>query len=54
MDADIAKRMKDKYDPQLEAQAKEWIEQVTGEKITGPFFQALKSGGMHVAFNLTQ
>ena len=47
IDADIAKRMKEKYDPQLETQAKEWIEQVTGEKFSGPFIQSLKSGGSH-------
>jgi len=32
------------YDPKLEADAKQWIESVTGEKLGGDVHEALKSG----------
>jgi len=38
------KKAKEKYDPKLETEAKEWVESVTGEKILGAFVQSLKSG----------
>lgn len=36
--------MEAKYDTQLEADLRSWIESVTGEKLTGTFAEALKSG----------
>jgi len=45
LDAELAKKAKEKYDPKLEQEAKSWIEEVTGEKLTGnSFAQVLKSG----------
>jgi hypothetical protein len=44
LDADIAKRQNDKYDPELEREAKEWIEKVTGENLTEGFGESLRRG----------
>jgi len=45
MDAELAAKAKEKYDPELENQAAEWIEAVTGESgVKGNFAEALKSG----------
>eukprot|EP00163_Fabomonas_tropica_P014082 TRINITY_DN2572_c0_g1_i23.p2 TRINITY_DN2572_c0_g1~~TRINITY_DN2572_c0_g1_i23.p2 ORF type:complete len:200 (+),score=48.62 TRINITY_DN2572_c0_g1_i23:66-602(+) len=47
VDKELAAKRAAKYDPELEAQARDWIQQVTGETVgTGPddFCESLKSG----------
>jgi hypothetical protein len=40
----LKKKQQDKYSPELEKEAREWIEAVTGEKLTSTFAESLKSG----------
>ncbi|KAJ3227674.1 hypothetical protein HK099_000778 [Clydaea vesicula] len=44
LDRDLAAKQAAKYDPQREAEARTWIETVTGEKIGGNFHESLKNG----------
>ena len=44
LDADIAARQNSKYDPEMERQAQNWIEQVTGEELTEGFGESLRRG----------
>jgi hypothetical protein len=43
MDLELKKKQESAFDPQLEAQAKNWIQAVTGETITD-LHQSLKDG----------
>ena len=43
--SDAAQKISDKYDPELELQAREWIETILNEKLVGATFQeSLKDG----------
>ena len=44
LDADIKDTLAQKLDPELQRQAKEWIEKVTGEKLTEGFAESLRRG----------
>jgi len=44
IDSELAKKAADNYSPGLEKEAREWMEAVTGEKLTGTFAEVLKSG----------
>jgi len=44
LDAELADKEQYKWEPELERQALDWIENMTGEKITAPFWESLKSG----------
>eukprot|EP01104_Vermistella_antarctica_P000565 TRINITY_DN10718_c0_g1_i1.p1 TRINITY_DN10718_c0_g1~~TRINITY_DN10718_c0_g1_i1.p1 ORF type:complete len:141 (+),score=36.49 TRINITY_DN10718_c0_g1_i1:40-462(+) len=44
LDADLARKREANYDPALEAKAKDWVQSVTGETISGDFMEALKNG----------
>jgi hypothetical protein len=44
LDRDIKKKIADKYDPQQEAECRQWIESVTGMPIGDDFHAGLKSG----------
>jgi hypothetical protein len=39
LDAEIQKKLKDSYDPKLEQEAREYIADITGEKIDGDFHE---------------
>ncbi len=39
-----AVQAKERYDPRLEAEAKTWLEQLSGEKIVPSFAEGLKDG----------
>eukprot|EP00698_Gefionella_okellyi_P022067 TRINITY_DN7262_c0_g1_i1.p1 TRINITY_DN7262_c0_g1~~TRINITY_DN7262_c0_g1_i1.p1 ORF type:complete len:151 (-),score=28.73 TRINITY_DN7262_c0_g1_i1:53-505(-) len=45
-DAELEKKRLEKYDPKQEADARAWIEEVTGKKIEGSFAEGLKSGAL--------
>ena len=44
LDRELAEKAAAKYDPKLEAEARGWVEAVTGEALEGDFHAALKSG----------
>ena len=44
MDKELAEKAAAKWDPKLDAEAREWIEAVLGEKLSGSTHEALKSG----------
>lgn len=44
MDAELKAKRDAQYDPRLEAEARKWIESVTGESLQGSFHEALKNG----------
>jgi len=44
IDQDIKQRLSDKYNPNMEKEAREWIESVTGAPLQGSFAESLKSG----------
>lgn len=44
MTAELEKKKAAKYDPELERQARQWIESVTGDRIGTNFHEGLKSG----------
>eukprot|EP00033_Pygsuia_biforma_P000283 GCRY01000348.1.p1 GENE.GCRY01000348.1~~GCRY01000348.1.p1 ORF type:complete len:193 (+),score=36.16 GCRY01000348.1:86-664(+) len=44
LDAELAQKRAAQYDPQLENEARAWIEAVTGLSISGDFHEELKSG----------
>jgi len=44
IDRELAAKAAAKYDPKLEAQAREFIESLTGEKFSGDFLSSLKDG----------
>ncbi|CAM9095729.1 unnamed protein product [Ectocarpus fasciculatus] len=44
LDAELARQREAKYDHSAEDQAREWIEAVTGERVVGPFGDALRDG----------
>jgi len=44
LDAELAKKMALKYDPKLEAEAQQWVEQVIGSSFPTSFAESLKNG----------
>ena len=44
LDKELAEKAAAKYDPEMEAEARSWVEAVLGEKLEGTFQEALKSG----------
>ncbi len=44
LDAELAKKQAEKYDPHAEQMARDWIEAVTRERVEGSFGTALKNG----------
>eukprot|EP00027_Filamoeba_sp_ATCC50430_P004432 CAMPEP_0168551500 /NCGR_PEP_ID=MMETSP0413-20121227/6206_1 /TAXON_ID=136452 /ORGANISM="Filamoeba nolandi, Strain NC-AS-23-1" /LENGTH=129 /DNA_ID=CAMNT_0008582031 /DNA_START=83 /DNA_END=472 /DNA_ORIENTATION=- len=44
LDAELKAKRDAQYDPKLEAQARAWVESMTGEKLSGSFHEALKNG----------
>ncbi|CAN0316678.1 unnamed protein product [Ectocarpus sp. 8 AP-2014] len=44
LDAELARQREAKYDHSAEDQARAWIEAVTGERVVGPFGDALRDG----------
>ncbi|XXQ36119.1 Calponin-homology (CH) domain-containing protein [Plasmodiophora brassicae] len=44
LDKEIAEKIASKYDPAMEKEAQDWIEQVTAEKFKAGFQESLKSG----------
>ena len=44
LDKELADKAAAKFDPQLEGEAREWIEKVTGKPLEGTTHEALKSG----------
>ncbi|CAM9131234.1 unnamed protein product [Ectocarpus sp. 13 AM-2016] len=44
LDAELARQREAKYDHSAENQARAWIEAVTGERVVGPFGDALRDG----------
>jgi hypothetical protein len=54
MDAQLAEKRAASYNPDLEKEAQQWIEAVTGESFPGTFHESLKDGVILCKYDRSQ